>query len=75
MVYQLAVLIIIPIILSIVTVTPYEKPAKEDEQVVSPESKANVRVVFFILSMIWLLFLMRILYQLKKGTFKIRTKF
>ena len=81
MVYQLAVLVIIPIILGIVTVSPFEKlieeePIEEEPVKMLPaEPQSGIGILFFILFMIWLLFVIRILYKLKRGTFKTRAKF
>jgi len=81
MVYQLAVLVIIPIILGIVTVSPFEElieeePIEEESVEIAPtEPQSGFGVLSFILFTIWFLIVIRILYQLKRGTFKIRTKF
>jgi len=77
MVYQLAVLVIIPIILGIVTVSPFEELIEEEPieeepvGIASTEPQSGFGVLSFILFTIWLLIAIRILYQLKKGTFKI----
>ncbi len=81
MVYQLAVLVIIPIILAIVTVSPFEELIEEElieeepVEIAPTEPQSGFGVLSFILFTIWLLIVIRILYQLKRGTFKIRTKF
>lgn len=73
-VFQLAVLIIIPIILPIIMISPFEVPVLEEEETVQVPASDGTYTVFFILSVIWLLMLLRVLYQLKKRTFKIRTR-
>jgi len=75
MVYQLAALIIIPIILAIVTISPFEGPIKvEPSEPVSEEPQNGMQVFFFIMLVFWTFLLIRTLYHLKKGTFKRRTK-
>lgn len=74
MVYQLAVVIILPIILSIITVSPFEEQ-RESPEPISPPTDSNNRMIFFILFMIWLLFIIRIFYQFKKGKFKPQRRF
>ncbi len=77
MVYQLAVLVIIPIILGIVTVSPFEElieeePIEEESVEIAPtEPQSGFGILSFILFTIWLLIVIRILYQLKRRTFKI----
>jgi hypothetical protein len=81
MVYLLAGLIILPIILTLVTVSPFEEPMEEElieeEPVgIAPtEPQSGFGVISFIVFTIWLLIVIRILYKLKRGTFKIRAKF
>jgi len=80
MVYQLALLVIIPIILGIVTVSPFEElieeePIEEPVEMVPTEPQSDIGVLSFILFTIWLLIVIRILYKLKRGTFKMRAKF
>ncbi len=75
MVLHIVGLVIIPIIL-IVSVSPFESPVEEEsEDVVLPESDTNFSILFFALLIIWLLLILRILYRVKRGTFKIQTKF
>ena len=76
MVYLLAGLIILPIILTLVTVSPFEEPIEEEPVEITPtEPQSGFGVISFIVFTIWLLIVIRILYQLKRRTFKIRTKF
>ncbi len=80
MVYQLALLVIIPIILGLVTVSPFEElieeePIGEPVEIVPTEPQSDIGVLSFILFTIWFLIVIRILYKLKRGTFKIRAKF
>ncbi|MDH3276552.1 MAG: hypothetical protein OEL77_01935 [Nitrosopumilus sp.] len=68
MVIPLVILVAIPIFLGIVTVSPFDIPEEPEEKVISEEP--NVNILYFFLMGIWLFFLIRILIQLKKGTFK-----
>ena len=56
----------------IVTVPPFDMP-DPPEDVVSEEP--NVNFLYIFLMVIWLFFLIRILFQLKKGNFKITNKY
>ena len=74
MVFQLGIVIVIPIILGIVTISPFEEPRVVDE----PEKIDNTskfEMLYFFLMLIWFFFLIRILFQLKKGTFNIFRKY
>jgi len=68
MVIPIVILVAIPIFLGIVTVSPFDIPEEPEEKVISEEP--NVNILYFFLMGIWLFFLIRILVQLKKGTFK-----
>ncbi len=75
MVLHIVGLVIIPIIL-IVSVSPFETPIDEEsEDLVLPESDTDFSILFFALLIVWLLLILRILYRVKRGTFKIQTKF
>ena len=76
MVLHIVGLVIIPIILALVSVSPFEMPVdEENEDLALPEPDTNFSILFFALIIIWLLLILRILYQVKRGTFKIQTKF
>jgi len=79
MVFQLAVVIIIPIILGIVVVPPFDLPEDPPESIpVTDEPRSDIPdrgFFYFFLMVIWLFFLIRILLQIRKGTFKLQRKF
>ncbi len=77
MALHIAGLVIIPIILTIVSVSPFEVPVEEEESedLALPESDSNFSILFFALLIVWLLLILRMLYRVKRGTFKIQTKF
>jgi hypothetical protein len=72
MVFQLAIIIIIPIILGIVTVSPFDEPIEEPSEI---EDNSKFGLVYFFLMLIWFFFLFRILFQLKKGTFNLQRRY
>jgi len=74
MVFQLVIVIFIPIILGIVTVSPFDEPqVMEKSEKIDNDSKFGM--FYFFLMIIWFFFLFRILFQLKKGTFSLQRKF
>ncbi len=77
MALHIAGLVIIPIILTIVSVSPFEVPVEEEESedLALPESETNFSILFFALLCVWLLLILRMLYRVKRGTFKIQTKY
>jgi len=73
MVIPIVFLVVIPIFLGIVTVSPFDLPEEPEEEIISKEP--NVNILYFFLMGVWLFFLIRILLQLKKGTFKATNKY
>ena len=73
MVIPVIFLVTIPIFLGLVTVSPFEIPEEADEEIISEEP--NVNILYLILMGIWIFFLIRILLQLKKGSFKLTDKY
>lgn len=73
MVIPIILLVSIPIFLGIVTVAPFDPPEESKEEVISEEP--DVGFLYFFLMVIWLFFLIRILIQLKKGSYKITNKY
>ena len=67
MVLPIIVLIGIPIFLGIAYVTPFDQP-EEIEEVIVEEPDGGI--LYFFLMIIWIIFLMRILVQIKRDTFK-----
>ncbi len=73
MVVQIAGAVLLPIIMLIVAASPFDEPINVEPINEKPvDSSQNVLVTFFIIWMIWVLLLTRILYQIKKGTFKVK---
>ena len=79
MVFQLAVVIAIPIILGIVYVPPFDPPEEPIEEITVPNEPVSDipdrDFIYFFLMMIWFFFLLRILFQMKKGTFTLKRKY
>ncbi|MBA4453257.1 MAG: hypothetical protein H2B03_08880 [Nitrosopumilaceae archaeon] len=79
MAFQLVIVIIIPILMGIFFVPPFdppEGPIEEIKQPTEPISDIPDRdFLYFFLMLVWLFFLIRILFQIKRGTFTIQRKF
>ena len=73
MVIPLIILVTIPVFLGIVVVSPFDQPEEPKNEVIPEEPDENI--LYFFLMGIWLFFLIRILLQLKKGTFKAKQKY
>ena len=77
--FQLAIVIIIPIFVGIVFVPPFEPPQEPIEEIeISDEPSVeipNLDLLYFVLMLVWLFFLIRILFQIKRGTFTLQRKF
>jgi NADH:ubiquinone oxidoreductase subunit 5 (subunit L)/multisubunit Na+/H+ antiporter MnhA subunit len=78
MVIPIIILVAIPIFLGIVAVSPFDQPEEFNEEIILEEPEFNdeisselgVNVLYFLLIVIWTIILMRMLLQIKKGTFK-----
>jgi uncharacterized membrane protein YccF (DUF307 family) len=72
------ILVTIPIFFAIVTVSPFDQVEEFNDEIIVEEPEFNeevsseqgVNVLYFLLIVIWTIILMRILLQIKKGTFK-----
>lgn len=78
MVIPIIILVTIPIFLGIVYVSPFDPPEEFNDEIISePEfddevisEKPGVNILYFFLIGIWTIILLRMLLQIKKGTFK-----
>ncbi len=68
MVIPIITLVAIPIFLGIAVVSPFDPPEEPKNEIISEERNDNI--LYFVLIVIWIIILMRILLQIKKGTFK-----
>ncbi len=73
MVIPLIILVAIPVFLGIVVVSPFDPPEEPKNEVIPEEPDENI--LYFFLMGIWLFFLIRILFKLKKGTFNATQKY
>ena len=73
MVIPIIILVAIPIFLGLVFVSPFDESEEIKKEVISKEPDTNI--VYFLLMGIWILLLIRILFKIKKGTFKATQKY
>ena len=70
MVVPIIVLLGIPIFLGIAYVTPFDQPEEITKETI-PEEEPDVSILYIILMSIWTLYLLKILIQIKRGTFRL----
>ena len=68
MVLPIIVLIGIPIFFFFAYVAPFDQPEEIEEEIIAEEPGGGI--LYFFLMIIWIIFLMRILVQIKRDTFK-----
>jgi hypothetical protein len=73
MVVPIIVLLGIPILLGIAYVTPFDQPEEIEQEVISEEP--DLGILYFILMGLWSLYLIRIIFQIKKGSFKVTQRY
>jgi len=73
MVVPLIVLLGIPILLGIAYMPPFDLPEEIEEEVISEEP--DVSILYYILMGFWTLYLIKILLQIKKGSFKVTQRY
>ena len=73
MVLPIIVLIVIPAFLGIVYIPPFDMPVEEEPQEIPEEPDPSV--LYYILMGIWTLYLIKILLQVKRKTFRITQKY
>jgi len=69
MVIPIIILVAIPIFLGIVFVPPFDQPEELNDEIILVE-EPGMNILYFLLLGIWAIILLRILLQIKKGTFK-----
>ena len=79
MVIPIIILVAIPIFIGIVFVSPFDQPKEfNDEIILEPKfndevilvEEPDMNIPYFLLLGIWAIILLRIIVQIKKGTFK-----
>ncbi len=73
MVYQIAILVAIPILFSILIPSPFESPV-EEEPIEETPREPNIYFIYIILGIFWLFILIRMLNQIVKGRYRFRYK-
>ncbi len=73
MVMPIILLVGIPIFLGIVYMPPFDMPVEEEPKEIP--DKPDVSFLYYILMGIWTLYLIKILLQVKKGTFKVKQRY
>ncbi len=73
MVIPIITLVAIPVFLGLVFVSPFDEPEEPKNEIISEEPNNNI--LYFVIIVIWIIVLMRILLQIKKGTFKATQKY
>lgn len=73
MVMPVILLVMIPIFLGFVYVSPFDQPEEMEPELISYEP--DISILYFILMGIWSIFLLRILLRIKEGTFKITHRY
>jgi NADH:ubiquinone oxidoreductase subunit 5 (subunit L)/multisubunit Na+/H+ antiporter MnhA subunit len=84
MVIPIIILVAIPIFLGIVFVPPFDMPEEFNDEMILEEPEFNdeliseepdMNILYFLLTVIWTIILLRILLQIKKGTFKATNRY
>lgn len=80
MVFPIIIIVAIPIFLGLVYMPPFDMPVEEEPKEISEEPKEiseepDVSILYYILMGIWSLYLIKIILQVKKGTFKVTQKY
>lgn len=73
MVVPIIVLLGIPILLGIVYMPPYDLPVEEEPREIPEEP--DVSILYYILMGIWTLYLIKILLQVKRKTFRVTQRY
>jgi hypothetical protein len=84
MVIPIIILVAIPIFFGIVFVPPFDLPDELNDEVILEEPEFNdemiseepdTNILYFLLIGIWAIILLRMLLQIKKGTFKVTKRY
>ncbi len=72
MVYQLAILVAIPILFGVLIPSPFESLV--EEPIEETPQEPNIYFIYIILGIFWLFILIRMLNQIVKGRYRFRYK-
>jgi len=79
MVVPIIVLVGIPIFLGIVYMPPFDMPVEEPREIPDEELRetedSNFNFLYFVLLGIWSLYLIKIIIQIRKGSFKMTQRY
>jgi hypothetical protein len=80
MVLPIIIIVAIPIFLGLVYMPPFDMPVEEEPKEISEVPKKisevpDVSILYYILMGIWSLYLIKIILQVKKGTFKVTQRY
>ena len=73
MVVPIIILLGIPILLAIVYMPPFDQPEEIEQEVISEEP--DMSILYYILMGLWTLYLIKIILQIKKGSFKVTQRY
>ena len=73
MVIPIIILVAIPIFLGIVAVSPFDQLEEFNDEMILEEPDMNI--LYFLFIGIWTVILLRMLLQIKKGTFKVTKRY
>ncbi len=79
MVLPIIIIVAIPIFLGLVYMPPFDMPVEEEPKEISEpkgiSEEPDVSILYYILMGIWSLYLIKIILQVKKGTFKVTQRY
>ena len=79
MVFPIIIIVTIPIFLGLVYMPPFDMPVEEEPKEISVpkeiSEEPDVSILYYILMGIWSLYLIKIILQVKKGTFKVTQRY
>ena len=78
MVVPLVVVVAIPIFLGIVYMPPFEMPEQPEPEEITPKEipeEPGMDILYFMMMIIWIIFLLRIIIQIKRGTFRVTQRY
>ena len=73
MVLPILVIVAIPVFLGIVYMPPLDMPVEEEPKEIPDDP--DVSILYYILMVIWTLYLIKILFQVKRKTFKVTQRY
>ena len=73
MVFPIIIIVAIPIFLGLVYMPPFDMPVEEEPKEIPEEP--DVSILYYILMGIWSLYLIKVILQVKKGTFKVTQRY